>query len=191
MKNSVLLIFILLCFNSISQFTKQEIKVIKGEIGKGVIYSYDNHKGILWIKSKKVTIEGSSYFYFYYGLQKENDKIVRLPTRIKSRLHRTNWIFANKVSFALMRYKEEDKGKVIKASYSDNNPATHVFNGGYIEEILDNTTPPDLITLLKYAIENKRMITVRFTGKEKYTEQAIFASRLNGLTYFFNSMGTY
>jgi hypothetical protein len=69
--------------------------------------------------------------------------------------------------------------------------STHVFSGGYIEEILDNTSYSDLITLMQYTIENKRMITLRFTGKDKYMQQAIFAARLNGLTYFFNSIDTY
>ena len=90
-----------------------------------------------------------------------------------------------------MRYKEEDKDQVIKASYYDSNPATRIFSGGYIEEILDNRAPTDIITLMKYAIENNRMITVRFTGDSKYTENAILPMRLNRLTNFFDSINTY
>jgi hypothetical protein len=191
MKFLTLIFTIVLCFTGFSQFTKEEIKAVRIKIGKGVSYSYDNHKGILWVQSKQVTIEGSSYFYLYYGLKKQNDSIVRTALRVKSRLHRTGWIFANSVSFALMTYKEEDKGRVTSVSYSDKSPARDVYSGGYIQEILDNVVSYELIDLLKYAIENKRMITVRFTGDEKYTEQAIFAARLKGLTAFFDSMNTY
>lgn len=191
MRNFVLTLLVFVSFGSIGQFTKEEIKSIRTQIGKGVVYKYDRVKGIIWINSKNVVIEKSSYFHLYYGLLKINGSIIRTPIRIRARLHRMGWIFANEVTIALLKHKEEDDGKIVKASYSDENPVRDVYSGGYIQEVLDGIASDDLISLLKYAIENKRMIIIRFSGDQKYTEQAMFSSRLKSLPVFFEKMNVY
>lgn len=186
MKNYLSIVIIaLFSFSAHSQFTLEELTEIGNTFKnyKDVQGRYDKHEGILWVRrinklnSTKYTEFEGGKFYLYYGLKKVDGKIVKTRMRIKVTYTGSNWLFIDKISFALLTLEEGDDDLIQTFSVSCSDPTRNTRSGG-IEEICDVLLPTEGLDFFKQMTELKRMTTIRLTG-EKYIEKAMFRKKLN------------
>ena len=180
-----ILISIFFTFNIYSQFTKQDFKEIGSALKqyKNIQGRYDKHNNVLWIRridwknSLKNTAFGGGLFYLYFGLKKVNGEFVKTKMRINVTYLGSNWLFIDKISFALLTLEEGDENLVQTFSMKCSNP-TRTVRGTNVEEICDMVLPKEGFEFFKQMTELKRMTTIRLSG-EKYIESAMFRKKLN------------
>jgi hypothetical protein len=166
------ILFTLSIHSAFTQFTEEDFANIKQDLNgayfKGVTSEYDKHQQIYWINSKSVFNSNISV-YFYFGLEKKDGKIHKLPTRVKISYSASSWLFIERVSFAYAIIKKGEDLTNSSAQMEVESPDRDVMSNATIVERIDQRMALSMIELIKNVIAQPRWIECRVTGQSMYS----------------------
>ncbi len=175
-------LFILILFSSLfancQHFTKEDIAIIKPLIQKGCKVKYDEHQGIIWVKSKNINIQKSSTFdqnsitwSIYFGIEKINGKILVLPMRIINDLYLTDWLFFTDVDILYGTLQEKKEGTRQQFSFNAGDTQRKILGSSYVSEISDVVVNSQVLELLSLMSKEPKPLNIRYTGSKQYIEK--------------------
>ncbi|MGK4566769.1 hypothetical protein [Flavobacterium sp. 3HN19-14] len=175
MKKALFFIATIFCISSIhAQDEKPEpIKL------KGVIIENDFHENITWIKSKPIPLVRKdftvnalevTFIQIYFGLKVVDGKQTMTPIHIVNNYKSSDWIFFDEVSYLLGSGKEIRQGKGVTFKITDDDTNRDVNRG--VSEFSDVIAGDSAIAFIKYVLENKTGLNVRYlnTHKNQYVD---------------------
>ena len=189
MKTILTSFFLFLSVHSaFTQFTAEDFtnikKDLKGAYFKGVTAKYDKHQQIYWIQSKSVFNSNISV-YFYFGLEKKDGKIHKLPTRVRIIYSSNSWLFIEKVSFAYAIIKKGEDLTNSSAQMNVENPDRDVMSNASIVERIDQSMTSPMIELVKSVIAQPRWLECKVTGQSMFSNIIMTKSQVRKKFKFF------
>lgn len=179
MKRLIILFTLLLIISNITnaQFDREHIKSIKKSLPRGLSMKVDQMEGVIWITSKKILTRLSqegNYIQFYFAIS-ELGKIG--PLRIVNSITTDSWVFMNKATYLVGGSKMNKDGTQKRFEISLGDVYRNVNTSGSVTEKSDVSCSDDIIEFMKYQIEKRAFITIRYSGKESYIERPIFGGK--------------
>lgn len=191
MKTILTFLILSISSNLFCQFTTEDFtaikKNLKGGFFKGAGGYYDKIQKIYWIESKSYTTGSTKNISmnFYFGLEKKDGKLTKLPTRVKLKYISSSWLFIDELSFSYAILKDTDNLDKASVTQTISSPVRDVLSGGTISEKIDEVLTFDMHTFIKDIIDNPRWLDCRISGDSSYEHFVITKRYLKKKYKFF------